>query len=210
VTSFVVPNLVATTPYTVRVAAFNAQGYSPFAAAAPALGTWAEVQTLVVTANGNGGQYPQPQPFSLRFQDQGGAYSAGSSLVPVYGSAAQVQDVLQRLGAPGVRAVLVSKEDLSDYNYYDLTGASITHGILGWYPRCALIRHSCALGPPSPCPPPPLQCTPAARGSTGCPTRSPSWTRATASTSSRSSAATKVTHTALTQCPRRRHHQPCL
>ena len=133
--SFVVPNLAAGTPYTVRVAAYNAQGYSPFATAAPALGTWGEVQAVLVTAERNGEMFPNPLPFSLRYQDQGGAYS-GSQWVPVYGTAEQVQDALQRLPAPGVRAVLVSKEEQSDFNNYDMTGAPV-QGVSGAAYVCA-------------------------------------------------------------------------
>ena len=73
---------------------------------------WAEVQAVLVNSQ---------QTFTLKYTDQAGAPQS-TGLLPVYASALQVQDALQRLGAGGVvRTVLVSKEEQSDVDLYDMT-----------------------------------------------------------------------------------------
>ena len=153
-TSLVLPNLVPGTAYTVRVAAYNAQGYGPFVAAQvtplgptlcinpynaqgfvlcnpflpfqPSFSSffltlliplflsipfsflsqvrvegWAEIQAVQVNSQ---------QTFTLQYTDQSGA-PQGTGTLPVYASASQVQDALQRLGSGVVRTVLVSREE---------------------------------------------------------------------------------------------------
>ena len=110
-TFLVLPNLVAGTSYTIRVAAYNAQGYGPFVAAQVRVEGWAEIQAVLVNSQ---------QTFTLQYTDQSGAPQS-TGLLPVFASALQVQDALQRLGSGVIRTVLVSKEEQSDVDLYDLT-----------------------------------------------------------------------------------------
>ena len=86
-TFLVVPALTPGALYTIRVAAYNSQGYSPFAAALPSLGGWAELQSVHILS---------ASTFTLRYTDQGGAFQDTVPL-PAYANAWQVMDALQNI-----------------------------------------------------------------------------------------------------------------
>jgi hypothetical protein len=86
-TSYLIPALAPGVPYTVRVAAYNAHGYSPFALAQGGVEGWAEVQSV---------QISEALPFKLRYTDQNGQWEETAEL-PVYANAWQVTDALQTL-----------------------------------------------------------------------------------------------------------------
>ena len=108
--SYVISGLTPGSPYAVRVAAYNSQGYSPFVLALPKIAA-SEVQVVTV---------PSSQTFDLTFNDRF-AFET-TSTIPRDATASQVQSALQALTS--IRSVIVSKEDQSSGDLFDLTLSS--------------------------------------------------------------------------------------
>jgi hypothetical protein len=110
--SYIISGLTEGSAYTVRVAAYNSQGYSPFELALPQVG-WAEVQVVTVSTS---------QVFTLTYND--GFNTETTASIPVQATALAVQEALQALNS--IRSVLVSSEDQS--STYDAT-SSLTYQV---------------------------------------------------------------------------------